>query len=397
MAVQVQQKRTALTGNYAVAEAVKLADVDVIAAYPITPQTTIVEKLAEYVADGIIDAEYIPVESEHSAISACLGASLAGARTFTATASQGLALMHEILFITSVLRAPVVMAIANRSLSAPLSIWNDHSDSMAERDTGWIQIWAANAQEVFDSVLQAYRIAEDRDVLLPVMVNLDGYILSHTVEPVLVPEKKLVEEYLPPKPLWNRLSVKTAYTLGVVGPPEYYFEMKYQAIDAIERSRSKIKEADEVYGEMFGRSYGVMEHHFMDDAEVALIAMGSVAETAYTAIKRWRERGAKVGFVRIRVFRPFPAEELRDLLKGLKVIGILDRATSPGSLGGPAFAEVSTIFVNERQRPLMKNYIAGLGGRDVPFSGFDYMIQRLLEAAEKEEVDELCEYVGLRE
>lgn len=394
--MQVQRRRLPLAGYEAAAHAVKMADVDVIAAYPITPQTNIVEELAAMVANGELSAEYIHVESEHSAISAVLGASLTGARTFTATSSQGLALMHEILFITATCRAPVVLANVNRALSGPINIWNDHSDAMAERDSGWIQLWALNAQEVFDTILQAYKIAEDDDVLLPVMVNLDGYILSHTVEAVEVPDEKLVRDFVPPKPLFNRLSLKAKYTVGVMGNPDYYYEMKYQAVDALERSVNVIRKTNEQFYQAFGRRYAPLDTHFVDDADAVLVAMGSTAGTALTAVKRRRGLGDKVGLIRIWMYRPFPSDQIRNLLKGVKAVGVVDRATSPGALGGPVFSDVSAAFVNNRQRPLIRNFIAGLGGRDITLGQFEYMIDKTLEAARKGEVDVVCDYVGLR-
>jgi len=264
-------KKVGLSGNYAVAHAVKMADVDVIAAYPITPQTTIVEKLSEFVANGELDADYINVESEHSAMSACIGASMTGARVFTATSSQGLAFMHEVLFIAAALRTPMVMANVNRALSAPLNIWNDHADAMAERDSGWIQLWVSSAQEAFDTTILAFKLSEE--ARLPVMVNLDGYVLSHTYEPVELIAEDKVREVIPSKPLVNRLSPKTAYSVGVVGPPEYYFEMKYQAIDAIEKSRSLISRITADFNSRFGRCYDDVNAYDMEDAEYALLTM----------------------------------------------------------------------------------------------------------------------------
>jgi len=393
---QVQVKRLPLAGYEAAAYAVKMADVDVIAAYPITPQTNIVEELATMVANGELDAEYVHVESEHSAISAVVGASLTGARVFTATSSQGLALMHEILFITATARAPVVMAVVNRALSGPINIWNDHSDAMAERDTGWIQLWALNAQEVFDTILQAYKIAEDNSVLLPVMVNLDGYILGHTVEAVELPDEKLVKDFVPSRPLQNRLSLKTCYTVGVMGNPDYYYEMKYQAIDALERSADVIKKVGEEFGEVFGRRYKPLDLYYVEDAEAVLISMGSTAGTALAAVKRMRKRGEKVGLVRIWLYRPFPVNELKDVLKGVKAVGIVDRATCPGAIGGPVFADITTLFSNDREKPLLRDFIAGLGGRDIRIEDFEYMLNKTLEAAKTGMVDKVCEYVGLR-
>ncbi len=387
-------KRLGLSGNYAVAYAVKMADVDVIAAYPITPQTTIVEKLSEFVANGELEAEYINVESEHSALSACVGASLTGARVFTATSSQGLAYMHEVLFMASGLRTPIVMANVNRALSSPLNIWNDHSDAMAERDAGWIQLWVTSAQEAFDATLEAFKIAED--VLLPVMVNLDGFILSHTYEPVVLPDEGLVREFVPSRPLQNRVSPKFAHSIGVVGPPEAYYEMKYQVVDAIEKSRKKIRDVDKEFGERFGREYKFVNGYMMEDAEYALVIMGALTGTAKAVASGLRKEGEKAGVLSIRCFRPFPKEEIAALLGDLKGVGVVDRAVTPGGPSNPLFAEVATALYERGSRPLLQSFVAGLGGRDVPADDFKSMFG-LLKDVVREGKSRPCVYVGLRE
>jgi pyruvate ferredoxin oxidoreductase alpha subunit len=387
-------KRLGLSGNYAVAYAVKMADVDVIAAYPITPQTTIVEKLSEFVANGELEAEYINVESEHSAMSACVGASLTGARVFTATSSQGLAYMHEVLFMASGLRTPIVMANVNRALSAPLNIWNDHSDAMAERDAGWIQLWVTSAQEAFDATLEAFKIAED--VLLPVMVNLDGYIVSHTYEPVVLPDEGLVRGFVPSRPLQNRVSPKFAYSIGVVGPPEAYYEMKYQVVDAIEKSREKIRDVDKEFGERFGREYKFVNEYMMEDAEYALVTMGALTGTAKVVASGLRKEGERVGVLSIRCFRPFPKEEIVALLGDLKGVGVVDRAVTPGGPSNPLFSEVATTLYERGSRPLLQSFVAGLGGRDVPADDFKSMFG-LVKDVVREGKSRPCIYVGLRE
>lgn len=387
-------RRVALSGNFAVAYATKMAEVDVISAYPITPQTTIVEKLSEFVANGELDAEYINVESEHSALSACVGASLTGARVFTATSSQGLAYMHEVLFMASGLRTPIVMANVNRALSAPLNIWNDHSDAMAERDAGWIQLWTTSAQEAFDATVEAFKIAED--VLLPVMVNLDGFILSHTYEPVLLPDEKTVTEFIPSKPMRNRLSTKSAYSIGVVGPPEYYYEMKYQAVDAMEKSRQKIKEVDREFGGQFGRDYTFVNGYMVEDADYALVTMGALTGTAKIAADTLRKDGEKVGVVSIRCFRPFPKEEVAVLLDGLKGVGIMDRAVMPGGPSNPLFTDVATTLYESTKRPLLQSFVAGLGGRDVSLEDFKAMFN-IVKKVSMEGRSRPCMYIGLRE
>ncbi|MEN3035133.1 MAG: transketolase C-terminal domain-containing protein [Candidatus Methanosuratincola sp.] len=386
-------RRVGISGNYAVAYAVKMADVDMIAAYPITPQTTIVEKLSEFVANGEIDASYMNVESEHSAISACIGASLTGARVFTATASQGLALMHEILFMASGLRTPIVMANVNRALSAPLNIWNDHSDAMAQRDSGWIQLWVRSAQEAFDTTIEAFKIAEE--TRLPVMVNMDGFILSHMYEPVELPEEEEVRKFIPSKPLENRVSTKTAYATGVVGPPEYYYEMKYQSIDAIEKSRLKIKEIDREFNSRFGKNYSEFEAYGMEGADAALIVMGSIFGSAKEVANSLRKEGKRVGVISLRLFRPFPAEEIRMALKGIKAVGVVDRATTPGGIGNPLYNEIAAALYDVQDRPALQGFVAGLGGRDITQDDFRMMYSATESAAKKGAGR--CIYVGLRE
>ncbi|MEM2128644.1 MAG: transketolase C-terminal domain-containing protein [Candidatus Methanomethylicaceae archaeon] len=386
-------KRVGLSGNYAVAYAAKMADVDVIAAYPITPQTTIVEKLSEFVANGELEAEYINVESEHSALSACVGASLTGARVFTATSSQGLAYMHEVLFMASGLRTPIVMANVNRALSAPLNIWNDHSDAMAERDAGWIQLWTTSAQEAFDTTVEAFKIAEE--VLLPVMINLDGFILSHTYEPVILPDESLVKEFVPSKPMLNRVSPKFAYSIGVVGPPEIYYEMKYQVVDAIENSRKKIMEVDKEFSNQFGRMYKLVDAYMMEDADYALVTMGALTGTAKAVANGLRKDGEKVGVVSIRCFRPFPKEEIVSILEDVKGVGVMDRALTPGGPSNPLFADIATALYNSTRRPLLQSFVAGLGGRDVSAEDFKAMFGLVKEVV-KEGRPRPCMYVGLR-
>jgi pyruvate ferredoxin oxidoreductase alpha subunit len=387
-------KRLALSGNYAVAYAVKMADVDVIAAYPITPQTTIVEKLSEFVANGELDSEYINVESEHSAMSACVGASLTGARVFTATSSQGLAYMHEVLFIASALRTPIVMANVNRALSAPLNIWNDHADAMAERDSGWIQLWASSAQEAFDMTIEAFKIAEE--VLLPVMVNFDGYIVSHTYEPLMLPDEEEVRRYIPSKPLTNRLSPKLAYSVGVVGPPEYYYEMKYQSLDAMDRSRQRIREIEADFNQNFSKDYKDINTYHMEDAEYALLIMGSMTGTARVVAENLRRKGEKAGVISIRWFRPFPFERLAEILKGVRAVGVMDRAVTPGGASNPLFEDVASGLYGMKERPVLQSFVAGLGGRDVPTDEFEMMFNKTKEAARAGRARP-CIYVGLRE
>jgi len=361
--------------SIAAAEAVGLADVDVIAAYPITPQTHIVEHLSELVASGHLDAEFIPVESEHSAMSCCVGSSAAGARTFTSTSSQGYALMAEICYIASSLRLPIVMVTANRALSAPISIWNDHADLMMARDTGWIQTVAENGQEVVDLIFHAFRVAEDHRVLLPVMVNLDGFILSHVIEPILLPDKAEVEAYLPHYAPKLRLDPKRPVSIGPVGMPDVYTEAKKAHDEVLKGSRVVIEEAWDDFEAKFGRRYRAVETYRAEDAETMLITMGSISETAMTAVDGMRERGKKVGLTRIRLWRPFPAQDLFDAVKGAKQLAVVDRAMNFNALCGPVCGEIKSVLFDRGHTPYVKNYIAGLGGRDVTVENFTEMVE----------------------
>ncbi|HHI96755.1 MAG TPA: pyruvate ferredoxin oxidoreductase [Thermodesulfatator atlanticus] len=389
-------KKVAKEVSIAIADAVKLARAEVIAAYPITPQTHIVEHLSELVANGELDAEYITVESEHSAISASLGAVATGARTFTSTSSQGLALMHEILFIAPALRLPVVMVVANRALSAPISIWNDHSDIMAQRDIGWIQLWAENGQEAVDLVIQAFRIAEDRNVMFPTIVNIDGFTLSHVIEPVILPEQEEVDAFLPPFRPKYKLDPRKPLTMGPVGVPEIYFEAKKAQDEAFKNSRKVILRVWKDWANRFGREYHPVETYRLEDAEIALLINGSLAETAMTAVDKMREQGKKVGLIRFRLWRPFPIQEFRKAVAGLKVLGVIDRALTPGGVGGPLGTEVRAALYNAARRPRVVNFIAGLGGRDITVEDFEEMADRAAFYMKKRP-KEAYETIGVRE
>jgi pyruvate ferredoxin oxidoreductase alpha subunit len=370
--------RVGMEASIAVAEAVALCDADVVAAYPITPQTHIVEHLAELVADGELDAEFIPVESEHSAMSCCVGSAAAGARTFTATSSQGLALMHEILYIASALRMPIVMSVVDRALSGPISIWNDHADIMAQRDTGWIQTFAENAQEAVDMTLHAFRVAEDPAVCLPVMYNLDGFILSHMIEPVVMPDHAEVERYLPTFKPAQRLDVDHPISMGPVGIPPIYTEAKHALQNAITGALPVIEKAWDEMAEVFGRRYHPIETYRTDGAEVALVTMGSIGETAMTYVDQARESGVPVGLVRVRLWRPFPQAAFLDAVKGVKALAVIDRCPSPGSVSGPVAAELKGLLYGRSQQPRVVEFQVGLGGRDVPVQDFDRMVQSTL-------------------
>lgn len=391
-------KIVGLEGSFAVAEAVRMANADVISAYPITPQTHIVERLSEMVADGELDAEFICVESEHSAMSACVGASAAGARVFTCTAGQGLELMHEVLYIPSSMRLPVVAVIANRALSAPLSVWCDHSDAMAVRDIGWIQMFAENNQQACDLTLCAYRIAEDKDVLFPVMVHLDGFYLSHVIEDMVLPDEEDVSDFIPKYEHPFALDPENPVSMGCYAPPFIYPETKKAQEVAFERTKPKIVDTWKAFGDTFGRYYSPVENYEMEDARIALLTMGSCGETAMLAVDEMREEGNEVGLIRLRLWRPFPFTEFRDAVKDVELLVVLDRCISFG-MGGPVCAEVKSALYDTREKPTIVGFIGGLGGRDIPLEGFKYMVRSALEKAKAiergEEVE--TEIIGIRE
>lgn len=368
--------RKGMEVSIGIAEAVMMADVDVIPAYPITPQTHIVEHLSELVADGRLDAEFVPVESEHSAMSCCCGSVAAGARTFTATSSQGLALMHEILFIASGMRLPMVMAVANRSLSAPISIWNDHGDVMAARDTGWIQVFVENGQEAYDLMMWAFRVSEDHDVLLPIMVNFDGFILSHVVEPIVVWSPEEVKQFLPPYKPPYRLDVDKPWTFGAVGIPDIYLETRMAHNEALINSQKVMEKAWDEMAEVVGRKYSALENYKTDDADIVFLTMGGISETCMTAVDQMRDEGKKVGVIRLRMWRPFPFAEVAKELGGRKVVLAVDRALSTGGCGGPVASEIKAALYPLDKRPQVVEFIAGLGGRDVTIGDFKEMYDK---------------------
>lgn len=349
-----------MTANRAVSEAVKLAKPQVIPVYPITPQTSISEYLAQFVADGDIDAEYIKVESEHSAMSAAVGASGAGVRVFTATSSQGLMLMHEILYAAAGMRMPIVMADANRSISAPLSIWNDQQDSIVQRDAGWMQIYCENGQESLDSVLMAYKTSENNKVLLPSMVCLDGFILTHTVEPVELPPQEQVDKFLPKyKPEHAFLDPTNPMSLGTLTDPDYYMEARYQIEEAMENSIEVIEKVNKEFEEIFGRKYDFIEEYKCDDAEIIIMAMGSICSTVRVCIDEMRERGEKVGLLKVRVYRPFPTEKIQKAVQNAKKVAVLDKNILFG-VGGALYNDIKAKIDAEAY-----DFILGLGGRDI--------------------------------
>jgi pyruvate/2-oxoacid:ferredoxin oxidoreductase alpha subunit len=352
-----------LMGNHAVSWGVKLARAEVIAAYPITPQTQVVEALAEMCADGRLEARFIKVESEHSAMAACIGAAAAGARAFTATSSQGLLLMHEMLHWAGLGRLPVVMADVNRAVAPGWSIWTDQNDSLAQRDTGWIQLYCENNQEVLDTTIQAFKLAEA--VNLPVMIVLDAFFLSHTSEPVDIPEQAEVDAFLPRREATLKLDVKEPHAFGSLTRPEVYMEMRLRQ-QAMAEAIPAFEEIDSEWGLRFGRCYGAIERDRTEDAETVLVTSSTVTSTARTVVEERRGRGEKLGLLKVKMFRPFPTVLLRDALAGVKRVVVLDRNISPGH--GGIFAEElrSALYdLPPARRPSVEGYIIGLGGRDV--------------------------------
>jgi len=389
-------KRKGIEVSIAIGDTVKLTDADVIAAYPITPQTHIVEHLAELVAEGELDAAFIPVESEHSAMSACLGSAAAGARTFTATAGQGLELMHEVLYVASSMRLPIVMTVANRALSAPLSVWGDHSDAMAVRDTGWIQMFVENGQEAIDNVICAFRIAEDRRVLLPVMVHLDGFHLTHVIEPVILPEKGDVDRFLPPNQYPLPLDPAKPVAMGDFAPPIIYTEAKWAQEMNLRASRDIILECWKEFGDIFQRYYNPVEQYQSEGARTLLLTMGSFSETATLAINELRGKGQDVGLIKLRLWRPFPFEELRQAVRGADTLVVLDRSISFGGPGGAVCSEIKAALYNEPKKPEIVSFIGGLGGRDISVAGFVEIIEKGVAIARNGSESEY-ERFGVRE
>lgn len=389
-------KRVGIEVSLAVSEAVKAANTDVIAAYPITPQTHIVESLSELIAEGELDSEFICVESEHSAMSACLGSSAAGARTFTSTAGQGLELMHEVVFVAASMRLPIVMAVANRALSAPLSVWGDHSDVMAVRDVGWIQVFCENGQEAYDLTIWAFRCAEDKRVLFPVMINLDGFHLTHVVEPVFLEDKEKVGKFLPKNNYPFPLDPRKPVTMGAFGPPNIYTETRKAQESAFENTMPVIRETFAEFEKIFGRKYNLIEKYKTDDADTLLLTMGSFSQTAMEAVDQMRAEGQKAGLIRIRLWRPFPFEDFRNAVKDAKVLAVLDRAVSFGGPIGPVVSEVKSALYSMKERPFIASFIGGLGGRDIYPDQFKYIANRAKELAAKNESVEY-EMIGVRE
>lgn len=385
-------KRVGMEVAIASAEAAALCKFDVAAVYPITPQSHVAEHLSDIVHEGRVDASFITVESEHSALSAAIGAAGTGARVVTATSSQGLLYMSEVLPIASAMRLPIVMIIANRAVSGPINIWNDHSDIMPMRDTGWISFFADNGQEVVDMTIQAFKVGEDRRVMLPVNVNMDGFQLTHMVEPIIMPEQEEVDRFLPAYVPYAALHPDDIVSMGTLGMPEIYAEAQKSKDVALVNSIKVVKEVWKDWEKQFGRKYEPIQSYRTEDADIALLTMGSMGETAEIAVDELREQGVKVGLLKIKLWRPFPFDELKKAIKGIKVLVVTDRAISFGGPGGPVFSEIRSALYDQPKRPKVVNYIIGLGGRDVTVEGFMDMVRR----AAKGKLSERYEIYGVR-
>lgn len=385
-----------LNGDRAVAFAVKQADVDVISAYPITPQTIIVETLAEYVNNGELDAAFIPVESEHSALSAAVGASLTGARVFTATSSQGLAFMYEILWIAAGLRTSIVMAMGNRALSPNINIHCSHDDAYAARDTGWLQFFAENVQEAYDLTLMAFRISEDSRVLLPSIVNLDGFILTHALEGLYVLEDETVRNFLPKKERVHPLDPNRPATYGPLDLFDWYMEHKRQHYDAIMSAAPVIKEVFEEYEELSGRRYTPVKTFNVEGSEIVLMVLGSSAGTVRYVSRKLADKGKKVGVVSLTQYRPFPARELREILKEASLVAVMDRSISFGSPGAQLFMDTAATLVRAKSKPILLNVIYGLGGRDLTPGDIERLVNIIEEVLKKGETPEEPVWLGLK-
>jgi len=391
-------KTMAITGNIAIATAMKQINPDVVAAYPITPSTEIVQQFSSYVADGAVDTEYIAVESEHSAMSACIGASAGGGRVMTATSSQGLAFMWEMLYIAAGYRLPIALVCVNRALSAPINIHCDHSDSMGARDASWIQLYAENAQEAYDNTIQAFRIAEEMDVRLPVMSCLDGFIISHSIENMTILEDEEVGRFIGDyKPLNPLLDLENPATVGAIDLQDYYMEHKRQQHEAMLNAKKVILNVGKEYGKLSGRSYGFFEEYRLDDADVAIVVMSSAAGTVKDIVDEYRSKGIKAGLLKPRVFRPFPAEEIADALKNIKAVAVLDRADSFGASGGPLFPEFRSALYDVPNPPKMINKIFGLGGRDFGPDDVRGVFDELVAIKDTGKIKSLKEYITVRE
>ena len=391
-------KVVAVTGNEAVAEALRQVNPDVCAAYPITPQTDLMQRFTSFASNGKVKTEVILVESEHSAMSACVGAAAAGGRVVTATSSQGLLLMLEIVFIASGMRLPIVMPIVNRAVSAPINIHGDHSDAMAARDAGWIQLWSENAQEAYDNAIQAFRIAEHLDIRLPAMVCLDGFIISHSIERIEYLDDKTVSDFVGDfKTVNPLLDTDHPVSYGPLILTDYYMEYRKAHDEVMSRVSKVVLEVAEDFHKVSGRRYGLFEAYRLEDAEIAIVVLNSAAGTSKDVIDAFRDKGIKVGLLKPRLMRPFPYNEIGEALKHLKAVCVLDRADAFGGSLGPLCIDIMSALYQYKERPIVMNKIYGLGGRDFMPSQAEYALNDLLETVKTGKVKTFKEYIGIRE
>ncbi len=390
--------RERLSGNEASAIAMKQINPDVVAAFPITPSTEIPQYFSTFVANGTVDTEFVAVESEHSAMSACIGAEAAGSRAMTATSANGLSLMWEMIYIASSLRLPIVMSLVNRAVSGPLNIHNDHSDAMGVRDSGWIMLFSENNQEAYDNLIMAHRIAEHKDVLLPLMVCQDGFITSHSIENIELIEDDKVKEFVGTyKPEHYLLNKKEPIAVGPLDLQAYLFEHKVQQAEAMKNAKKVIKEVSEEFEKITGRKYSFFEEYKLEDAEIAIVCMNSTAGTTKFVVDELRNKGIKAGLLKVRMFRPFPAEEIAKALSHLKAVAVLDKSDSLNAIGGALFEDVtSSMYTNKKQVPMV-NYIYGIGGRDTTTDMINSVYTDLQEIAKTGNVDNPYRYLGLRQ
>ena len=389
--------RERLSGNEAAAIAMKQINPDVVAAFPITPSTEIPQYFSTFVANGTVDTEFVAVESEHSAMSACIGAEAAGARAMTATSANGLSLMWEMIYIASSLRLPIVMSLVNRAVSGPLNIHNDHSDAMGVRDSGWIQLFSENNQEAYDNLIMAHRIAENKDVLLPLMVCQDGFITSHSIENIELIEDDKVKEFVGKyKPEHYLLDDKNPMAIGPLDLQAYLFEHKRQQAEAMKNAKKVILDVAKDFEKLTGRKYGFFEEYKLDDAEIAIVCMNSTAGTAKYTIDRLREKGIKAGLLKVRVFRPFPGEEIAEALKNVKAIAVLDKADSLNAAGGALYEDVVTGLYNSKISIPTVNYVYGIGGRDTKSDDIEKVFNDLSEIVRDGKVENHYRYLGVR-
>ncbi|MFQ5735942.1 MAG: pyruvate ferredoxin oxidoreductase [Thermodesulfobacteriota bacterium] len=398
MAITMTKGQAGLTGNTAIAYGMRQVNPDVCAAYPITPSTGVIEEFSSFVADGAVDTELITVESEHSAMSACVGASAAGARVMTATSSQGLALMWEMLYIASGLRLPIILTDVNRALSAPINIHCDHSDSMGARDSGCIQLYSETVQEAYDNLIQAVRIAEDKRVLLPVMVCLDGFITSHAIENITLLEdeevRRFIGEYRAAHPL---LDTDNPVTYGALSLADTYINFKHQQSQAMAGAKEVAVEVAKEFASKFGREYGLIDTYMLEDADEVVVVLNSAAGTTRVAVDELRKAGRKVGMLRPRLFRPLPYTEIAEALKGAKSVAVLDRSDSMNGFGGPVFNEVRSSLYDLDARPKVMSRIYGLGGRDYKVKDAVEVFDELAKITSTGRVDTLLKYITLEE